>query len=94
MTLIPMITHPLGMYWEQPSRNEIAVDDECALMDKAAFKGLQEYSRSIPTGAYEGKMWKRINGENSWLCWYGISDDPGTVSINARPIIIVDQAGR
>ncbi len=90
MTLIPMMTDKLGMSWDQPSRNDIAVDDECALMDESAYKALHEYSRSIPTGAYEGKMWKRIEAAGPLLMWYGISEKPGMVSISSRPIIIVE----
>jgi hypothetical protein len=79
------ITHPDGRYWKQPDRSKIVVDDTHALMSRPTFDALLEYSGSQPTGAYEGKMWKRNNGACDWeflaqggkpewwLCWYGPS---------------------
>lgn len=56
--IIPPITDPLGKHWQQPHRRFIELDDTHALMSEQTFKGLKEYSTSIPTGRYEGKMWK------------------------------------
>ncbi len=89
--LIPMMTHPLGMGWDQPQRNEITLDEECAMMNHSTFDQLHDYSMSIPTGAYEGKMWKRVQSNGNWLVWYGISEDPNKVSINSLPILIVGE---
>ena len=101
--LIPAITHELGRYWEQPSPAEILVDDTHALMTRATFDKLAEYSASNPTGAYEGTMWKRHDGDfdeafkarggvPEWLlCWFGESQiGPGFVSNNHRKILLVD----
>jgi hypothetical protein len=99
---IPPITDPLGRSWEQPGRECIEVDEKFALMSRAVFDLLPEYSCSNPTGAYEGKMWKRHDGsfdreflarggKPTWLlCWYGVSDKPGYVSNNFREIILAD----
>jgi hypothetical protein len=57
--VIPVITHESGRYWEQPDRSSLLVDDTHALMDKAAFEKLHDYSTSFPSGVYDGKMWKR-----------------------------------
>ena len=101
--IIPPITHELGRYWDQPSTAEILIDDTHALMTLATFDELAEYSASNPSGAYEGKMWKRNDGSfdrqfianggvPTWfLCWYGESQiGPGYVSNNHRKILLVD----
>jgi hypothetical protein len=98
--VIPPITHRLGRHWEQPSTDKIVLDSTHALMSKATFKQLPEYSSSIPSGVYEGKMWKRNNGiydtaflksggKPEWLLmWYGTAEDPDKCSINSRVIVI------
>lgn len=55
--IIPPITDPLGKHWQQPHRRFIELDDTHALMSEQTFKGLKEYSTSIPTGRYEGLVW-------------------------------------
>lgn len=55
---IPPMIHPLGRHWQQPPRHHITVDDRHALMDRRAFEQLAEYSTSVPSGVYDGKMWK------------------------------------
>jgi hypothetical protein len=100
--IIPLMTHELSSAWNQPDRSEIALDDKYALMTRRTFDQLNEYSASNPTGAYEGKMWKRHDGKFDYiflvrggmpewlLCWYGRSEKPGYVSNNSRKIILVD----
>ncbi len=99
---VPRMTHPYGKHWDQPDRSEILIDETHALMTRKTFNELKEYSATNPTGAYEGKMWKRHDGSFDqqflarggrpvWmLCWYGRCDDPGMVSNNYRKIILVD----
>lgn len=89
--VIPPMTHPYGKHWEQPRLDEITIDSETATMSLDAFDLLADYSASMPTGAYEGKMWKaRVGGtaEECWnLVWYGYSNiGPGYVSNNYRRI--------
>lgn len=81
---IPPITHPLGRYWNQPKREEMLVDEIYAMMSKQTFDQLAEYSATIPTGVYAGKMWKRQAtrwakdpegkpmhlGIDWYLCWF------------------------
>lgn len=100
---IPLITSPLGRSWKQPSRSEIQIDATHALMTRATFDKLAEYSATNPTGAYEGKMWKRHDGAFDWafrarggkptwmLCWYGVCDKPNCVSNNYRVILLSDR---
>lgn len=64
--IIPPMTHPLSKHWNQPDRSLIILDDKYALMSKEVFDKLHEYSTSIPTGVYEGKMWKA----QKWI-WEG-----------------------
>jgi hypothetical protein len=96
---IPPITNPLGKHWPQPPLNAIVIDDTHALMSEATLKVLPEYSCTIPTGVYPGKMWKRHDGlfdqrckpsDRCWLlCWFGESDKgPDFCSINSRKVII------
>ena len=91
---IPPMTDPQGKYWDQPPRFDILMDDKHALMTQATFGKLQDYSSSIPTGAYPGKMWKRRNDfwdeSQGWLLvWMDVHRDPDTVSIHHRGILIV-----
>lgn len=99
---IPPITDPLGRYWKQPPVTDILIDDTHALMTEETFRQLMEYSATNPTGAYEGKMWRRHDGSFDreflahggkpvWmLCWYGESKiGPGYVSNNYREILLV-----
>lgn len=88
---IPPITDPLGKHWHQPKRDGIAIDAEVAVMTRADFDLLAEYSCSTPTGVYPGKMWKRhqpyerpeschpLPGRavcgHWWLCWFGYATD-------------------
>ncbi len=68
----------------------MAVYDDIAIMDRSTLQRLHDYSASIPTGVYEGKMWRRADGPDKWLlCWYGPSEDPDMVSINTRPIRLI-----
>lgn len=88
---IPPITEPIGRSWNQPDVREILVDDNYALMSKENIGKLLQYDSSMPTGVYEGKMWKRkafCNGQyRMYLFWYGVSPDPNKCSINFRELI-------
>lgn len=55
---IPPMVHPSGKYWDQPDRSRIVLDTRCAMMDRATFLALAEYTTTVPSGVYEGKMWK------------------------------------
>ena len=92
---IPPITDPMGRFWDQPDRGEILVDDRHAVMTRATFDALADYSSSVPTGVYAGKMWRRRRwiGKDEWLlCWFAPSPSeiPGRFSINHRSILLVD----
>src|SRR5438105_4578790 len=100
--VIPPITHVLGEYWEQPNREDILIDDKTVVMTKATFEKLHEYSATNPSGAYEGKMWRRHDGafdrefkarggKPTWmLCWFDKSDKPDHVSTKYRNIVLSD----
>lgn len=97
MIELPQMTHPLSRYWDQPRADELAVYDDIAIMDNSALQRLSEYSTSIPTGVYEGKMWKSRQGHGTpggptgpwYLCWYDSSDNLDSCSINRRPIRLI-----
>ena len=93
--MIPAMTDPMGRYWNQPPRDRIVVDETHALMDSSTFKALPEYSGTIPTGVYPGKMWRRHDGifdqkatRKRWLlCWYG-EDRDGKCEILFREVLL------
>jgi hypothetical protein len=86
---IPPMTDPLSVYWEQPDRESILVDESIAVMSKETFAMLKNYSSSIPTGTYVGKMWKAKSRDGKWyLRWYDKDEDPQYLSIPTREIIL------
>jgi hypothetical protein len=94
--VVPPITEPLGRHWEQPDREELIFCGDFVYMTRRAYKQLPEYNNSVPSGVYEGKMWKshvRYSdvGRVCWLRWFGVSDDPDKVTNNQRRIAIVKE---
>ena len=88
MNRIPPMTHELGKYWRQPSQDSILVDDTHAVMDSTAFEKLAEYSSSMPSGVYPGKMWKALHHGRWMLRWYGIVEgNPNVCSNNQVEIL-------
>lgn len=93
--VIPPMTHPWGIAWKQPDRNNLVLDDKYAVMYRRDFETLQDYTGSEPTGKYNGKMWKaqyNYCGNRKWyLCW---CHDENTVSqeiyISYREILIIN----
>jgi hypothetical protein len=80
---IPPITDPLGKYWEQPLLEEISLTLASAWMTEKVFLKLKTYQTSIPSGTYNGKMWKCRDHRGRWLlAWYGQHPDPKLISIN------------
>jgi hypothetical protein len=67
-SIIPPITDPMGKHWNQPKNVKIMFSS--AWIDRSSFEQLMTYQTSLPSGVYEGKMWKRIEGEDWMLCWY------------------------
>lgn len=90
LNTIPTMTDPLSLHWKQPDIEDVLIDDDFALMAKIDFKKLLEYSTTIPTGVYEGKMWKRRCTDGWMLGWYGFEDAEGkSVSTNFRELLLV-----
>lgn len=87
--IIPAITSPKGRYWHQPHRRYIEMDDTHALMSEQTFRGLHDYSDSMPTGAYEGKMWRSKRRGKWFLCWYDVADDDRYLEVKSREILVV-----
>ena len=80
----------MGRHWDQPDRSKVLVDDTHAVVTAATFRALAEYSRTMPTGVYEGKMWKAKTAAGWMLRWYGPCDDPALVSNNQRILLVVE----
>ena len=88
MSRIPEMTCELGRYWSQPSQDSILVDDTHAVMDSTTFDKLAEYSTTLPTGVYPGKMWKALSRGRWVLRWYGIVEgNPDVFSNNQVEIL-------
>jgi hypothetical protein len=86
---IPVITEPLGRYWEQPSIKDILIDDNYAVMTESTLKQLKDYSRSQPTGVYGGKMWRAGEGNLWYLKWWDNPDENDMCKGNVREILIL-----
>ena len=89
MTEIPEMSHPLGQHWRQPKREDLLVDDMNAIMGESDLESLAEYSQSIPTGVYPGKMWKANYGRDLLLRWYGPIEADGMCTIFSRIILVI-----
>jgi hypothetical protein len=97
--MIPAMTDQMGRYWNQPDPAAILIDDTHALMAAATFNQLAEYSGSLPTGVYAGKMWRRHDGifdrnakRRRWLlCWFGEVND-GKCEIEFREVLLADSS--
>lgn len=88
--MIPAMTHSLSKYWNQPRDiRDAPMDDKTVLLTPRQFSELHEYSASIPTGAYHGKCWKRVERGRTLLCWFGEHENPDLLSINFRDIEVV-----
>jgi hypothetical protein len=87
--VIPKMTNPMGVHWDQPSAVDISISDDCAAMDEDTLRDLPDYTYTLPTGAYAGKMWRRfVDGKGWCLVWYGYSEKgPNFCSINCRKIL-------
>lgn len=86
---IDIVADPMGKHWTQPDRELIKVNSETAEMTQCVLEQLCDYSHSMPTGVYPGKMWKRKQGEQWWLCWFGVSKDPKLCTNNCRKVEII-----
>lgn len=86
--IIPPITDPLGAHWRQPHPVNILIDDTHAIMSEQAFKLLHEYTTTIPSGVYPGKMWKANIKAGVWMLrWFG-DGGPTQCTNNQREILI------
>lgn len=91
MPKIPDMTDPLGQYWEQPSKENILLDETQSVMSERDFAQLYEYSTSIPAGKYVGKMWRAELSGKWFLLWYDLDADPNYLSIPHREIILIGE---
>lgn len=84
---IPPMTDPMGKYWRQPSLDEIVIDRTHAVMTQDTLQELADYSASLPSAVYQGKMWRRRCGASWYLCWYG-EISGGQILIHTREVLI------
>lgn len=78
------------------SAHEIVRDETHALMDKATFDRLNEYSSTLPTGPSVGRVWKRrVPWRTDWplICWQlgeVVAKDEELTYFEWREILVVD----
>ena len=100
-----LCTEALIEYTKTPARALVEIDATHALMSKATFMMLSDYSASQPSGVYPGKMWRRHNGiydrvfiasggKPEWmLCWYDESErGPDWCTTKMRKVLLTDAA--
>lgn len=88
---IPEMTDPLGRHWRMPAgMRHVLMDKTHARLTARQLRDLPEYSSSYPSGTYDGKCWKRINGDAAFLCWYHPCAEAGMIGIGSRLIVEVD----
>lgn len=89
--VIPPMTHPWGQVWRQPDSKNIVLDKDYAVMSKKDFNLLPDYTKSEPTGKYNGKMWKGEYRGIWYLFWcHDENSVDNTIYISNREILIVD----
>lgn len=88
--VIPAMTSPLSKGWEQPEARDIVFAKAAVYMSRPTWEKLAKYDHSMPSGVYEGKMWR------AWqqLRWYGPSPTPDTCSINSIDAVVCDTLHR
>jgi len=96
--MIPLMTDPLGRHWRQPADiRQAPMDETHVLLTPYQVAGLSDYSRSYPSGTYDGKCWKREGEDNAgapfwYLCWYQPHPQPGKIGIGFRIILEVESS--
>lgn len=85
---IPDVTCELGRYWVQPPRADIMVNSSHALMSSRTLAALANYSATIPSGVYEGKMWRAQRDGAWWLRWYDVGATPDTCRVETRKVVL------
>lgn len=87
----PIMVDPMGNHWTQPARHDVLIDDTHAVMSRHSLSMLLDYSHSVPSGVYDGKMWKTLYDGAWYLRWFSPSNDPTRCTINARLILVLEE---
>lgn len=93
--VIPTMPHNYIGLWQQPRYEELYFpDDESVIVSRNVFNKLMEYSTTMPTGVYPGKMWRaEINGVH-YLRWYGLhATEPERLCTNNQRLLLIDDIG-
>lgn len=75
--------------------DDIAYDDQNVLMTRAAFLGLDDYTRSRPTGPSVGRIWRRSMQWSSkdspnWFVYVVWADEAGESWTTGRKVFLTD----
>jgi hypothetical protein len=94
INVIPPLT-PSDMFWEQPSADDILIDDEYAIMGCREFQELADLTLCPPEVTRVGMMWKACQcGKDhctrpAWHLYWWDANELGTVRHERRLILIV-----
>lgn len=101
--VVPSIPKEKSTFWSQPAPSTFVFqipdgtqEPNLVYMAEKDRAWLKDYSHSMPTGVYPGKMWKcqwtNLDGSIDWhLVWYGIvPDKPEVCSIHHCPILLTE----
>jgi len=61
--------------WKQPDRSRILLDDRYAILSQEDADSLCQYSDSVPSGEWTGKMWRTTTPTGDYLRWYLVSGE-------------------
>ncbi|QDH83961.1 hypothetical protein Axy10_024 [Achromobacter phage vB_AxyP_19-32_Axy10] len=68
------------------------ISDTHCMLPKEDFDRLSEYSATMPTGVWPGKVWKAEVGGVWYIRWYGIVPGDDRVCSNNQRIAVVSDA--
>jgi hypothetical protein len=92
---IPELKSPYSTPPKQPADIRLApMDDTHVVLTRRQIAGLLEYSTTLPSGVYPGKVWKAIDASGTILLrWYGVCPEaPDTHCTNNQRIVLIGRS--
>lgn len=92
---IPAMTDPMGAHWDNPHDvQSVAMNANYVWLERDMALSMCEYSRSLPSGTYEGKCWYSVDRDDVYrMHWYYDTAElraAGQIGIATRIIIFTD----
>ena len=88
---IPPMINVLWRHWRQPEdMTDVEIDDTHALLTEYQLAGLPDYSRSQPSGLYNGKCWKSISWDGTEFLNFCHDEDfeSNRITVSTRRVLI------